>query len=139
LAELFERLPATRRAVVLGQAGDRDDAAIRELARVAWTMHPDRVFVKEMDVYRRGREIGAIPALLEDELRGCGAPVSAVTRHDTELDAIKAALTWARDGDLLLLTTHAQREDVIALVSRLADSGWRPGDAVGVSGELPLL
>ena len=44
-----ETVPSTRRLVMLGQAGDRDDAAIRELARAALALRPDRVIVKEMD------------------------------------------------------------------------------------------
>ena len=35
LAATLERLPSERRLVMVGQAGDRDDAAIRELARAA--------------------------------------------------------------------------------------------------------
>ena len=130
LAEMTAAMPAKRRAIVVGQAGDRDDGAIRALARAAWAIGPERVFIKEMEVYLRGRERGVVPRLIEEELRHLGAPSEALVRCDSEMDAVLAALRWARAGDLLLLTTHAQRDEVIALMERLAASGWKPGDAV---------
>src|SRR5262249_13047116 len=47
LAEMGGAMPARRRLVLLGQAGDRTDEDIRGLARAAWTLHPDRVVIKE--------------------------------------------------------------------------------------------
>jgi cyanophycin synthetase len=130
LAALVASMPATRRGLVIGQAGDRDDASIREFARAAWAMAPAHVFVKEMESYLRGRELGAVPAILDDELRRAGAGDSARSHWSTELDAVRGALGWARDGDLLLLTTHAQRDEVIGLLERLARERWQPGQTV---------
>ena len=127
LAHMTAALPARRRALVIGQAGDRDDDSIREFARAAWAMAPDRVFIKEMEVYLRGREPGVVPALIEAELARAGATPGALERCDSELAAVRAALSWSREGDLLLLTTHAQRDEVIALVERLEREGWTPG------------
>ena len=127
LAHMIAAMPARRRGIVIGQAGDRDDDAIREFARAAWAMAPEAVFIKEMEVYLRGREPGVVPALIEAELRSAGAGSGTISRWPTELAAVHAALAWARDGDLLLLTTHAQRDEVIALLTRLAESGWAPG------------
>jgi cyanophycin synthetase len=130
LAHMAAHLPARRRGIVIGQAGDRDDASIREFARAAWSAHPDRVFIKEMDVYLRGRERGVVPAMIDAELRLSGAPAGAIVHFGTELEAVRAAFAWAETGDVLLLTTHAQRDEVIALVERLAAEGWRPGQAI---------
>jgi hypothetical protein len=90
-------------------------------------MRPDHVFIKEMEVYLRGREHGVIPATIEAELRASGASDGVLSRWTSELDAIRAALEWAREGDLLLLTTHAQRDEVIDLMKRLEAEGWAPG------------
>lgn len=127
LAGMAAAIPATRRAIVIGQAGDRDDDAIREFARAAWAMRPDRVFVKEMEIYLRGREKGVVPAMIEAEFRAIGAAPEALTRSESEMEAVRAALAWAQDGDLLLLTTHAQRGEVIELMRTLDATGWRPG------------
>jgi UDP-N-acetylmuramyl tripeptide synthase len=42
LARMVAELPGRRRLVLLGQAGDRTDAAIRDLARAALAVQPDR-------------------------------------------------------------------------------------------------
>ena len=55
LGELMAALPARRRLVLIGQAGDRPDGAIRALARAAFSLRPDRVVLKEMERYLRGR------------------------------------------------------------------------------------
>jgi cyanophycin synthetase len=120
LAELSASLAAERRALVIGQAGDREDEAIRELARAGWAARPDRVFIKEMESHLRGRDRGAVPELIESELRRLGARREALSRHDSELEAVRAALAWARRGDLLLLISHSQRDEVIGLIEEMA-------------------
>ncbi len=127
LAETAAAIPATRRGIVLGQAGDRDDASIRALARGAFAMRPDRVFLKDMEIYWRGRGAGEIPAMLEAELLAAGASSASIEVHADELSAIRAALRWAGEGDLLLLTTHADRDAVFALMRALVVAQWRPG------------
>lgn len=127
LADMARAMPAKRRAIVIGQAGDRDDESIREFARAAWALHPDRVFIKEMEHYRRGREVGAVPEMIERELLRLGARAESLVRCESEMAAVRAALVWADDGDLLLLTTHEERGEVIALLERLKEGGWRAG------------
>ena len=127
LATMAASMPATRRGIVIGQAGDRDDDAIHEFARAAWSMAPDHIFIKEMVIYLRGRDRGVIPEMIATELRRAGAAADAFSFWPSELEAVRAALEWSRAGDLLLLTTHAQRDEVITLLERLASEGWIPG------------
>ena len=54
MLEMVNAMPARRRLVTTGQAGDRDDASIRKLATVIAQAHPDRIIVKELEHYRRG-------------------------------------------------------------------------------------
>ncbi|MCB9897297.1 MAG: Mur ligase [Planctomycetes bacterium] len=131
LAETARHVPAERRLVVLGQAGDRDDASIRALVAAALRMEPDRVVIKEMLADLRGRRPGEVPALVEDECVTRGLPRERIEHAPSELDAVRQALAWSRPGDLLLLLSHAQRGEVLALLHALEARGWRPGDAVG--------
>jgi UDP-N-acetylmuramyl tripeptide synthase len=128
LAAALDALPSERRLVMLGQAGDRDDAAIRELARTALALRPDRVVVKEMDAYLRGRAPGEVPALIAGELRRAGLPEEAVSTPGTEIPAVREALGWARPGDLLILTLHQERRRVEELLETLRREGWRAGE-----------
>jgi len=124
LMEMAQALPATRRLVVIGQAGDRDDHAILELARTAWAGRPDRVLVKEMPGYLRGRAAGEVSGMLLAELRSLGAREDQLDLAVGELPAARQALGWARDGDLLLLTVHADRDTVLRYLQRLAAAQW---------------
>jgi UDP-N-acetylmuramyl tripeptide synthase len=128
LAATLDALPSERRLVMIGQAGDRDDAAIRELARAALALRPDRVVVKEMDAYLRGRAPGEVPALMVDELRRAGLPDAAISAPGNEIPAVREALGWARPGDLLVLTLHQDRRRVQELLETLRRRGWRAGE-----------
>lgn len=109
-------LPAARRLLLLGQAGDRDDEALRDLARAAWSFRPDRIVIKELPEMLRGRQPGEVPAILEDELLKLGAPPESLSRAESELQGVRQALAWAQPGDLLVLLVHTQREAVMELV-----------------------
>lgn len=120
LLQAASALPARRRLVLIGQAGDRDDASIRALAREAWAWRPDRIIVKEMPSLHRGRAEGEIPAILEDELGRAGAPSSSVSRAAGEIAGVEAALAWAQPGDLLVLPIHSDRKRVLEMLRVLA-------------------
>ncbi len=128
LLEMGRALPAKRRLVLIGQAGDRDEESIRDLPRMVWKTRPDRVVIKELVKNLRGAELGEIPAMIADEFRRLGAPADAVETAPSELAGVEQALRWARPGDLLLLVAHEERGAVLDYVGKLAESGWQPGD-----------
>jgi UDP-N-acetylmuramyl tripeptide synthase len=109
---------AGRLGFLLGQAGDRDDDAIRALARTAWEARPDRIVLKDLDGHLRGRERGDVPAILRGALLAAGAPESLIEMSLGETDGVRRLLEWARPGDLLVLPVHAldARERAIRLV-----------------------
>ena len=124
-------IPATRRLLLIGQAGNRDDVQLRALATSAWaTQRFDRIIIKEMVGLLRGRPVGEIPLLLRSAFIAAGAPAEIIDDATSEIDAVRDALTWARAGDVLVLGVHFDRASVLALVDQLADSGWGPGDAL---------
>ncbi len=128
LAAATSGLVGGRRLVLLGQAGDRSDAAIRDLARAAMALRPDMVVAKEMDRYLRGRAPGEVPGVLADEFRRLGLPPDRVVCGGVELPAVRTALTWGRPGDLLILALHQDRDSVMGLLRRLRETGWTAGE-----------
>jgi UDP-N-acetylmuramyl tripeptide synthase len=130
LVQVAREISAERRVIVLGQAGDRDEASIRSLVRAAWEAAPDFVIIKEMRKYLRGQEEGVVPAIMESELRDLGASADALLHTESEMEAVYAALQRARAGDLILLTIHSDRSAVLEFVSGLEQRGWAPGDAL---------
>ena len=97
------RLATKRKALCFGQAGDRPDDLIRELARSAWESGLDRVFVSELATYHRGRESGDVFAVIRDELLNCGADAQQIEHHGEEIESLNSALQWAEPGDLIIM------------------------------------
>ena len=114
--ELARAYPAKKRLLIIGQAGDRSNDAIRELAAAAWKIGLDHVIVKEMADYARGRDKGEVPALIRTELMRLGAQESAVSYQEFELDAVREALDRAEEGDLVIMLIHEQMKEVIEFV-----------------------
>jgi cyanophycin synthetase len=128
LCETARSMTATRRLLLLGQAGNRDDEEIRELARVAMRVLPfDRVIIKEELKLLRGRAEGDVPRILRDELERLGVPNDDVETTRDEVVAMQRAFQWARPGDLLVCPIHVDKADVLAWLGRVADVGWTPG------------
>ena len=132
LLELAGRFRGGRLALLLGQAGNREDADMERLARVAVAAQPDLVVIKELAGYRRGRSEGEVPTILRRALQEAGLPDTAIREQPDELAATRTALAWARPGDVLALPLHSRsgRTDVLALLDRMRKKGWTAGKAV---------
>ena len=103
LFAMASAIPARRRALCFGQAGDRTDREIRELARSAWSMGLDKAHIAELEHYRRGREEGEVYAILRDELMKAGARDDQIQHFQEEHESFDAALEWAQEGDLVVI------------------------------------
>ena len=120
LQALFETgrsLHAERRLVLIGQAGDRSDEAIRALADAAWAMQPDRIIIKEMGRYARGRSQGEVPGMLRRRFLELGAPAETIGYQEHELAGVREAVEWSRRGDVLILLVHEDVEGVTEFLS----------------------
>ncbi len=119
-----------RLGLLLGQAGNRDDAAIVELARSAAAGQPDRIVIKELPEMLRGRPLGAVPGLIEATLRAAGYDTSRVALQPDEEAAARALLAWAQPGDVLVLPIHTKAvRERLALALQAAAAG--PAGAAG--------
>ncbi|MBT2745081.1 Mur ligase family protein [Lysobacter sp. ISL-50] len=118
-----------RLGIVLGQAGNREDEDIRALAAVVASFRPDRVVLKDIESFLRGRAPGEVAAILRAELLRLGVPESAIALCLEEARAAAELLQWAAEGDVLVLPIHNSdaRDAVVALLDRLQLGQWRPG------------
>ena len=112
LLEMANRLAPKRKALCFGQAGDRPDDLIREFARDAWETGLDQVFVSELATYYRGREPGAVFAVIRDELLACGAAPDQIEHYNEEIESLDSALKWAEPGDLIIMLA-LERSDAL--------------------------
>ncbi|HEY7753077.1 MAG TPA: Mur ligase family protein [Steroidobacteraceae bacterium] len=121
-----------RLAILLGQAGNREDADLHRLASVAAAARPDLVVLKELSGYLRGRGAGEVRAILRRALARAGLPDAAIEDAPDELSAVRRALAWARPGDALLLAVHTRegRAAALELIEALRARSWIAGRAL---------
>jgi UDP-N-acetylmuramyl tripeptide synthase len=98
---------AGRLGMLLGHAGNREDADFERLAAAAAEFNPDLVVVKEIEGYLRGRAPGEVPRLIRSSLLRHGLPESALPVCPSEIDAARCALDWSRPGDVVVLLVHS--------------------------------
>ncbi len=118
-----------RLGMILGQAGNRGNREIRDLAAAAALYRPDLVLLKDIDGYMRGRAAGEVAEVIADELQRRGMPAASIRPCLREQDAARELLQWAQDGDTLVMPLHgyAARDEVAALLDGLESAGWRAG------------
>jgi UDP-N-acetylmuramyl tripeptide synthase len=123
------RQPA-RLLLLLGQAGNRDDAALTALAQAAWGGQPDCVILKDLEGYQRGRAVGEVANTLAAALQAAGMRADQLRVVLDEAEAVAAAIAWGQPGDLLVLPVHAldARDRVAALLASrgAAPIPWEP-------------
>jgi UDP-N-acetylmuramyl tripeptide synthase len=116
--------PADRRTLLVGQAGDRTNQDLVELAAVIAELSPDQVVLKQMHRYLRGREPGEVVGLMRTALREGGYPIEQISIAADELSAVEQLLDTAQPDDLLLLLIQADLDGALkALGQRKATPG----------------
>lgn len=114
-------MPANRRLITLGHAGDRTDRDIINLTDVATTLNPDIVITAELEGYLRGRELNDIPKLIKQRLNETGFSDEQVIYAESNLEAAKQAMKWAKAGDFIVLLALDQREEIFEYLSSLTN------------------
>jgi UDP-N-acetylmuramyl tripeptide synthase len=112
-------LKPQRLSLLLGQAGNRDDRAIEELAQTAARFAPDQVVVKELPHMLRGRAVGEVPALIRGALLKAGLPADRIYFEPDEEMAARGLLAGAKAGEVIVLPVHtrAVRDRLHAVLS----------------------
>jgi UDP-N-acetylmuramyl tripeptide synthase len=112
---------AGRLVVLTGAAGDRSDDELRGVCAAIAAARPDRVIVRELVKYQRGRAMGEVPARLRDHLVAHGVAADAIVFADDDVTGLAGALDDARTGDTVAMLIHIDGPGVAAL---LAARGW---------------
>ena len=117
IVDLAAALPARRRVVLFGSAGDRSDADLAAMCDVLAPLGAERYVLTDLPGYLRGRAEGEVPDTLVRLLAERGVPASACVRRPDPASGARAALDWTETGDLALLFTLAQRDEVLRMVA----------------------
>lgn len=95
-----------RMGLLLGQAGNREDGDIAELARRAAAYQPDMVVLKDISGFARGRASGEVAALLHHAMIAAGIDAARINIKLDEFAASKLLVAWSRAGDVIVLPMH---------------------------------
>ncbi len=118
LFNMARAVPAKRRALCFGQAGDRTDAQIRALASSAWAIGLEMAIVSELADYARGRSPGEVFGIIHAELRRLGARDDQVMHFQEEHESFAAGLAWAEPGDLVVILDLGRNSNIQATLER---------------------
>jgi UDP-N-acetylmuramyl tripeptide synthase len=120
LVKALRRDVTGKLTVVTGSPGDRTDEEIDEIAGNLVEARPDRVFVRELLDYLRGRAPGDVPALFRRGLVSRGLPESAFAIVSSEVDALERAFADATPGDFIAVLVHLDEAAVKAFLDARA-------------------
>lgn len=120
VTEAMGAIPAKRRFVLLGHAGDRSDQDIRDVTKSAFALDPDYVVAAENPDYLRGRELGEITDLIRGECLAHGLAAERIMKADTPSQGVAMVLDLLRPGDLALLLVLSERDKVFAMLEQAA-------------------
>lgn len=115
VAELHRDRPG-RLVVCLAGAGDRPDRELEDMATVVAGARPDRVVLRELHGYLRGRAPGEVPALLRRALGARGLASGAVVDAHDEVASLRTALEGAKPGDVVALFVHLDHAGVAGVL-----------------------
>lgn len=120
VARLRQPTPG-RLTVIAGAAGDRSNRDFEEVAQVILSANPDRVLLRDLPGYLRGRAPGEVPGLFQSALTSRGVSEARVEIVESEVAGLAAAFEEARPGDLVVVLVHLERAAVHAFLDALPE------------------
>jgi cyanophycin synthetase len=125
LLEVSRQLAGAGRVLLaLGTAGDRTDAILRGLGRVAGA-GADVVVICQKEHYLRGRDAAEMAQLFIDGAAEAGMTPESIDVLPGEVESVTELARRARRGDVATLMSHADRPQVFAW---LREHGFVPVD-----------
>ena len=122
VAATMKSIPAKRRLLLIGHAGDRSDDEIRELTVGAFVLQPDHVVITELPDYLRGRESGEVSDVIRQQCLSAGLDDQSMSFTANPLQGVAKVLELLQPGDLALLLVLSHRDEVIELLSQAGSS-----------------
>jgi cyanophycin synthetase len=101
------RPPHGRLLLGAGTAGDRGDDVFVRLGEIA-ALDADVIEIVHKANYLRGRSMAGIDRLIAEGAAHAGMTIELA--HDSELDGLVSLVGQARDGDVVAIMTHQDRE-----------------------------
>ncbi len=116
MSQLLGNLPAKRKFLLISHAGDRSDKEVAGLTKGAVGFAPDTVVIAELADYLRGRELGEVPALIEQECLASNPTRPSIIHVASPSLGVEHILEQARPGDIALVLALSDRDKVFELI-----------------------
>jgi cyanophycin synthetase len=109
LLEIMNRIrpPGGRLLLAVGTAGDRSDEVFVKLGEIAG-LGADVIEIVHKAKYLRGQSMEKINELIKQGAAHAGVQIER--SHDSELDGLVSLVDKARNGDVVAIMTHQDRE-----------------------------
>ncbi|MBT6176028.1 MAG: hypothetical protein HOI23_02195 [Deltaproteobacteria bacterium] len=118
MAELSKRWPAGGRYFLMGQAGDRTTALVKELAEEAVAIGLDHVVVKNLPGHSYERDANEVAQSQVAALYKAGQKEGSVTHVPDEVEAAEALIDMADEHSLIFLIAHENVNGVMEMLER---------------------
>jgi folylpolyglutamate synthase/dihydropteroate synthase len=113
IVDTVGRMPARRRWVMFGSAGDRADEHIAAIANGVCSIQPDHVVITEVESYLRGRRPGEVSHIMKQACLHCGIVENNIHLVASPLVGVELAVAQMGAEDLGLFLVLEQRDQVI--------------------------
>jgi UDP-N-acetylmuramyl tripeptide synthase len=111
-------MPAQKKWVVFGSAGDRSDEEIIAIAKGVCAINLDHVVIIEIEQYLRGREPGEVSAIIKQACLDSGLALDQLHFASSPLQGVRLAMAELRTGDLGLFLVLSERDEVLRYIKR---------------------
>ena len=118
MASTLNAMPAQRKFLMLGHAGDRSNAEITALTQSILAIHPDYLMITETPEYLRGRALGEIPEIIANTALQQGLTQSQLGYSDSPTAGAIEVIKRISEGDLVFLMVLSQRQDIDAILNQ---------------------
>lgn len=121
ISDMLDNLPANKKYLLIGQAGDRSDQDIIDLTKGALRFSPDFVVTVDLIDYLRGRELGETASIIKKECIKHGIPEAAIIHCPSPPEGAELIIDRLQKGDLALILALAERDKVFDILNKAAD------------------
>lgn len=116
ISDMLSNMPAKRKYLLIGQAGDRSDQDIIDLTKGAVRFKPDVVATMDMVDYLRGRELGETAAIIKAECIDNGVDANSIVHFSSPPEGAQFIIDQLEEGDLVLLLALAERDKIFEML-----------------------
>lgn len=118
MASTLNAMPAKRKFLMLGHAGDRSNAEITALTQSILAINPDFLMITETPEYLRGRALGEIPEIIANTALQQGLTQAQLGYSDSPTAGAIEVIKRISEGDLVFLMVLSQRQDIDAILNQ---------------------